>query len=77
MNAVKELFVPFENDSLRLGRLSVFKTHKGFEVHVDIVFEETRKIYQHISIIQGMAGEQEEEVIQTGLIALRQKVAVK
>ena len=74
MNAIKELFIPFENDQHRLGRLSVYQTHKGFEVHIDIVLEETRKIFKHLKIVQGPV---ESEVIQSALIEMRQLVAVK
>lgn len=75
MNAVKELFIPFENDPLRLGRLSLYETHAGLEVHIDIVFEESRKIYQHLTIIR--SNDSEDEVIQNALIELRQRVAKK
>lgn len=74
MDAIKELFIPFENDQLRLGRLSVYKTHKGYEVHIDIVLEETRKIFKHLKIVQGPV---ESEAIQTALIEMRQMVAIK
>ena len=75
MNAVKELFISFENDLMRLGRLSLYETHVGLEVHIDIVFEESRKISQHIGIIRSDEGE--DEIIQKALNKLRQSVAKK
>lgn len=76
MNAVKELFIQFENDPLHLGRLSLYPTHNGFEVHIDIVFEETRKIFKHLTIMQ-TANNDEKEVIQNALIEMRHRVAKK
>ena len=74
MNAVKEIFIPFENDPLRLGRLSLFSTHQGYEVQVDVVFEESRKIFMHVGIVKH---EVEKEAVEMGLIELRMKVAKK
>lgn len=74
MNSVKEIFIPFENDPFRMGRLSLFNTHQGFEVQIDIVFEETRKIFAHIGIIKHS---DETEAIEMAMIELREKVAKK
>ena len=47
----------------------------ALEVHIDIVFEESRKISQHIGIIRSDEGE--DEIIQKALNKLRQSVAKK
>lgn len=55
----KEHFVRIENEPDFLGRITVNLVYGKFNAEIDIVQEESRKIFRHVNILYGKEDEQE------------------
>ena len=55
----KEHFVKIENEPDFLGRITVNQVFGQFNAEVDIVQEESRKIFRHVNILYNKEDEQE------------------
>lgn len=55
----KEHFVRIENEPDFLGRITVNLVFGKFNAEIDIVQEESRKIFRHVNILYGKEDEQE------------------
>jgi len=55
----RELYLEIQNNPHLLGRLTLVKGESCFHVEVDLVFEESKKIYRHIASLFNQLEEQE------------------
>ncbi len=46
-----EEFINFEGEPDFLGRITILKVHSGYNAEVDIVQQETKKIYKNVTIV--------------------------
>ncbi|MDD0853380.1 hypothetical protein HBN50_09740 [Halobacteriovorax sp. GB3] len=65
-----DFFIPITNNDHLLGRLTVNKLGDSFSVEIDIIFDESKKIYQHIDILYKR--ESKEDAIDSGVSRLAQ-----
>ena len=55
----KEFYIKLENNEHLLGRLTLNMSSSLLHVEIDIVFEETKKIYKHIYVLYNQVDENE------------------
>jgi len=64
----KHFHMELENNENLLGRITVFMDREKFNVEVDIVFVEGRKIFKHVK--QGYGYEDEQDAVDQGVTIL-------
>lgn len=69
VNEAQEKYIELENNPYLLGRLTVHEVRGLFHVEVDIIHQESHKIFKHIDIIYNQSNAH--EAFLTGVQRLR------
>ncbi|MBT3585740.1 MAG: hypothetical protein HN509_12620 [Halobacteriovoraceae bacterium] len=55
----KDFFIKLDSDDYRIGRLTLTKITESFNVEIDIVSKENKKIWAHIDVLYNLNDPQE------------------
>ena len=66
----REKYIELENNPYLLGRITIHQVKEDFHAEVDIIHQESHKIFKHVAIVYQQ--QSAEEALITGIQRLRQ-----